>query len=47
MAEQIHRTQLRFMVNRDFLNRISATATERGITLSALMDEILTEHFKK
>ena len=46
MAEQIHRSQLRFMINRDFLNKLSDIATERNITMSALMDEILTEHFK-
>lgn len=46
MAEQHHRSQLRFMINRDFLNKLSDTATERKITMSDLLEEILTEHFK-
>ena len=46
MAEQHHRSQLRFMISRDFLNKLSDTATERNMTMSDLLDEILTEHFK-
>jgi hypothetical protein len=45
MAEQIYRSQLRVMLNRKIIDRLSDEATAREITLSAYLDELLTKHF--
>lgn len=45
MAEQIHRTQLRITINRKLIDLLSEDAKKKEMTLSAFVDELLSQHY--
>jgi hypothetical protein len=47
MADKIYRSQLRVMLNRKTIDRLSEEAEAREITLSQHLDEILKEYFSQ
>ena len=45
MAETIHRSQLRITINRKLIDLLSEDATKKEMTLSAFVDELLSQHY--
>ena len=45
MAEQKHRAQLRITINRKLIDILSEEADKKEMTLSAFVDELLTQHY--